>query len=211
MLNSRRPRAGSLSWPSPCRTILARLVLGEHLDARRLLGLGLGMAGLVALGWPLVLAGEVSLGLVLAFLAAMCWAAGTVLLKRFPSEASPLAFATWQLVIGAGCAAAGMLVFEGVPTTRSFNPATLLAFSYHAVLGQALATVLWFEVVTKIPASTAALGTLTVPAVGVASAMLILGERPSIADHIGLALIMAAASTVLLPNRRADATREART
>jgi hypothetical protein len=91
------------------------------------------------------------------------------------------------------------------------HPATLLAFSYHAVLGQALATVLWFEVVTKIPASTAALGTLTVPAVGVASAMLILGERPSIADHIGLALIMAAASTVLLPNRRADATREART
>jgi drug/metabolite transporter (DMT)-like permease len=75
----------------------------------------------------------------------------------------------------------------------------LAAFAYHALLGQALATVLWFEVITKIPAGTAALGALIVPAVGVASAMLLLGERPALADYVGLALIMAAASTVLLP------------
>ena len=180
-------------------TILARFVLGERLDRGRLVGLWLGVAGLVALGWPLVRAGELSLGLLLAFLAAMCWAAGTVLLKRFPSEATPLAFAAWQLAIGAACAAAGMLVFEGLPARGALGPATLLAFSYHALLGQALATVLWFEVVTKIPASTAALGTLTVPAVGVASAILILGERPTVPDLVGLALIMAAAGAVLLP------------
>jgi drug/metabolite transporter (DMT)-like permease len=54
----------------------------------------------VALGWPLVVAGEVSVGLLLALLAAMCWAAGTIFLKRFPTEATLLAFATWQLIIG---------------------------------------------------------------------------------------------------------------
>src|SRR5918993_2458750 len=37
-------------------TILARLVLGERLDPRRVLGLALGIAGLIALGWPLVVA-----------------------------------------------------------------------------------------------------------------------------------------------------------
>ena len=37
------------------------------------------------------------------------------------------------------------------------------------------------------------------PAIGVASAMLLLGEKPALADYVGLALIMAAASTVLLP------------
>jgi drug/metabolite transporter (DMT)-like permease len=184
-------------------TVLARLILGERLDQRRLLGLALGIAGLVALGWPLVVAGELSFGLLLAFLAAISWAAGTVLLKRFPSEATPLAFATWQLIIGAACAIAGMLIFEG-PMVWSLSAPTLLAFAYHAVLGQALATVLWFEVVTRIPASIAALGTLLVPAVGVASAMLILGEQPSAADHIGLALIVAAASTVLLPSSGAS-------
>jgi hypothetical protein len=41
-------------------------------------------------------------------------AAGTVFLKRLPTEATPLAFATWQLIIGGGLFAAGMLLFEGV-------------------------------------------------------------------------------------------------
>ena len=63
---------------------------------------------------------------------------------------------------------------------------------------------LWFEVVTKIPAGTAALGTLTMPVVGVASAMLLPGERPTFPDLVGLELIVAAASTVVLPSRRAD-------
>jgi drug/metabolite transporter (DMT)-like permease len=184
-------------------TILARLVLGERLDPRRVLGLALGIAGLIALGWPLVVAGEFSFGLLLALLAALCWAAGTIFFKRFPSEATPLAFATWQLLIGAGCAAAGMLLVEGLPAPRAFSAPTVLAFAYHALLGQALATVLWFEVVTRIPAGTAALGTLTVPAVGVASATIFLGERPTPADLAGLVLIVAAASTVLLPGRRA--------
>jgi drug/metabolite transporter (DMT)-like permease len=179
--------------------IFARLVLGEPLDQRRLLGLAFGIAGLLALAWPLLLRGELSLGLLLALAAAFCWAAGTVLLKRFPSEAAPLAFATWQLLIGAACVMVGMLLFEGLPTIRALDRSTLIAFSYHAFLGQALATALWFEVVTKIPAGTAALGTLIVPAVGVASAMLLLGEKPALADYVGLALIMAAASTVLLP------------
>ena len=193
-------RIAVVAFTMPVWAIMfARVVLGEPLDRRRLLGLTLGVAGLVALAWPLMLAGQLSLGLLLAFAAAFCWAAGTVLLKKFPSEATPLAFATWQLVIGAACVVVGMLLFEGLPTIRGLQRSTIIAFSYHALLGQALATALWFEVVTKVSAGTAALGTLIVPAVGVASAMLLLGERPTAADYVGLALIMAAASTVLLP------------
>jgi drug/metabolite transporter (DMT)-like permease len=199
-------RIAVVVWTMPIwATIFARFVLGERIDARRILGLALGIAGLVALGWPLVLAGEVSVGLILAFLAAMCRAAGTVFLKRFPTDATPLAFAAWQLIIGAGVVATGMLLFEGVPVPRPLSTPTLIAFAYHAVLGQALSTVLWFEILTKIPAGTAALGTLTVPAVGVASAMLFLGERPTVPDLVGLVLIVAAASTVVLPSRRPGA------
>jgi drug/metabolite transporter (DMT)-like permease len=86
-----------------------------------------------------------------------------------------------------------------MPHTLSYP--TLLAFTYHALLGQALATAVWFEIVTRIPAGIAALGTLLVPAVGVATAMLFLGERPSATDFIGLALIIAAMSSVLLRRR----------
>ena len=183
-------------------TILAWLFLGEPLDRRRLAGLALGIAGPASLARPLVVAGDVSIGLALALIASLCWAGGTVLMKRFPSETSALAFATWQVVIGAVCVAAGMLVFEGVGTPHALSYPTLIAFAYHALLGQALATAVWFEIVSKIPAGIAALGTLLVPAVGVATAMLFLGERPTASDFIGLALIVAAMGSVLVRRRR---------
>src|SRR4051812_38781023 len=48
------------------------------------------------------------------------------------------------------------------------------------------------------PATTATLGVLSAPAVGVVASMLVLGERPSIHDIIGFVLILAAAAYVLL-------------
>jgi drug/metabolite transporter (DMT)-like permease len=93
-------------------------------------------------------------------------------------------------------------MLEGLSIPRSLSTPTLLAFAYHALLGQALATAVWFEVVTKIPAGIAALGTLIVPSIGVLGAVLMLGERPTAADYLGLAFIMAAASAVLIPARR---------
>jgi drug/metabolite transporter (DMT)-like permease len=180
-------------------TIFARVLLGELLDRRRVVGLILGISGLAALAWPLIRAGQFSIGFFLALFSAACWASGTVLMKRFPLRSPPLTFAIWQLGVGAFCVTVGMLVFEGLPTVGPLRTSTMLAFAYHALLGQALATVVWFEVVTKIPAGIAALGTLMVPAIGVLSATLLLGERPTAADYTGLILIMAAAATVLLP------------
>ena len=183
-------------------TVFARMFLGERFDRRRIAGMLLGIAGLLALAWPLIVAGQVSIGLGFALMSAACWAAGTVLMKRFPLDAPPLTFATWQLFIGGICVTVGMVLFEGWPALRPLGTPTLVAFAYHALLGQALATVLWFEVVTKVPAGIAALGTLMVPAIGVMSATLLLGERPTLPDYVGLLFIMAASSTVLLPARR---------
>src|SRR6185312_13277354 len=62
----------------------------------------------------------------------------------------------------------------------------------------AFAYLLWFEIVRRLPATTASLGVLSAPAVGVIASMLVLGERPSIHDIIGFVLILAAAACVLL-------------
>ncbi len=192
-------------------TLFARLVLGEPLDRRRLAGLALGIAGLASLGLPLLRAGQLSLGLLWALLGGMSWAAGTIVTKRFPVAAPPLAIAAWQLLIGALFAALGMLAFEGVPVPRPLGGATMLALAYHILLAQAFAYFLWFEIVARIPAGIASLGMLIVPAVGVSGAMAFLGERPSAADLLGLALIIAAAAAVLLPPRPARAAAPART
>jgi drug/metabolite transporter (DMT)-like permease len=114
--------------------------------------------------------------------------------------APPLTIAAWQLLIGAGAAGIGMLLFEGVPRPHPLGNATIVALVYHVLLAQALAYVLWFESIIRIPAGVASLGTLMVPAFGVLGAMLFLGERPTPTDYFGLVFIVAAAATVLLPS-----------
>ena len=92
-----------------------------------------------------------------------------------------------------------MLVFEGLPRALPMRTETWLAFGYHVLFAQALAYLVWFEMVSRVSAGAASLGTLMVPAVGFLSAMAILGERPSWTDGFGLVLVVAAAATVMRP------------
>jgi drug/metabolite transporter (DMT)-like permease len=195
-------RAAIVTYTMPIwTTLFARIFLGERFDRKRVTGVALGGIGLMALGWPLVSRGQLSIGLIFALLGGISWAAGTVVMKRWPIAASPLAIAAWQLLIGSACCAVGMLIFEGVPAAQPLSRETLLAIVYHVLLAQALGYVLWFEIVARLPAGISALGTLIAPAVGVLGAMLFIGERPTVADYFGLALIIAAAASVLLPSR----------
>ena len=200
-------RAVIITFTMPVWTVLfARLILGETLDRPRIAGLGLGVAGLISLGWPLIAAGELSHGLVLALLAGMSWALGTVLIKRFPVAAPPVTITAWQLVAGALVAGIGMLVFEpeviaGSIRWRELQGRTWAALGYHILFSQALAYLIWYRLLARLPAGTISLSMLLVPAIGVISSILVLGERPGMADLIGLVLMTAAAAAVNLPWR----------
>lgn len=201
-------RAVIVTYTQPIWTVIfARLMLGERLDRRRAAGLGFGTLGLVALGWPLIGAGTFSLGLVLALLAGMSWALGTVLTKRFPVTTPPVTVAAWQLVGGAAAAFAGMVLFEPETLTQGIDWAglktiTWLALAHHILLSQAVAYALWYGLLARMPAGTVSLSMLVVPAIGVVSSVLILGESPTLTDLAGLALMTAAAGAVNLPARR---------
>lgn len=197
-------RAAILTFTMPIwATLLARFVLREAFDGRRLAGLALGIAGLLCLGLPLIAAGQLSLGLMLALLAAVSWALGTIVTKRWPVAAPALVIAAWQLLIGGLVAGVGMLVFEGLPVLRLLSPRVVAALGFHIIGAQALAYFLWFTVVARLPAGIASLGTLMVPAVGVLGSVLLLGERPTPTDWLGLALVVAASGAIMIPARRA--------
>jgi drug/metabolite transporter (DMT)-like permease len=197
-------RAAIVTYTMPIWAIaLARPILGERLDAARWLSVGLGVAGLLLLALPVWQAGPVPLGMVFSLAAGWCWAAGTVFTKRFPIAGAPLAVTAWQLTVGALLAGAGMLWFEGLPDPKWLSAEATLALAFHVVLAQAAAYFIWFEVVARLPAGVAALGSLAVPVVGVSSAMALLGERPSGFDLAGFALILAAATVALRAGRRA--------
>jgi drug/metabolite transporter (DMT)-like permease len=73
------------------------------------------------------------------------------------------------------------------------------------VVGSGASYLLWFEIVRRLPAITASLAVLSVPVVGIVASILMLGERPTLADCIGFALIFAAATCVLMaPGVRAS-------
>lgn len=195
-------RAAIVAYTMPVwAAILAWAILGERFDRRRLSGLALGMGGLAALGLPLLQQGTLSWGLLLALLGGFSWAAGTVLMKRFRIDAPALTIAAWQLLLGAVAAGIGMLAFEGLPRPEPLATRTIVALLYHVILAQALAYYLWFELVPRLPAGVATIGTLMAPAVGVLGATTILGERPTATDILGLVLVVAAAATILLPAR----------
>ena len=75
----------------------------------------------------------------------------------------------------------------------------VLALVYNAVLASGLAWLMWSYVVENVPANVAGLSSLAVPIAGIGFAWVLLGERPSLAESIGIALI---ASALLLVNLR---------
>ncbi|NPD17051.1 DMT family transporter [Xinfangfangia sp. D13-10-4-6] len=201
-------RAVIVTFTMPFWTVLfARIILGERLDQRRRIALAVGGAGLICLGWPLIMAGSFGYGLMLALLAGISWALGTVVLKRFPVTAPPMTVTAWQLLAGALAALCGVALFEpavlreGLDLTALHAP-TWGGLAHHILFSQALAYLLWYALLARMPAGRVSLATLPVPAIGSISSVLLLGERPTPADVLGLILLTLGAAIVMLPARQ---------
>jgi drug/metabolite transporter (DMT)-like permease len=191
-------RVTILSYTMPIwAAAMARPILGERLDRTRLVALILCIGGIAVLVYPLAGAG-VPAGILLSLGGAVTWAAGTVYLKWARIEADPLAIAAWQVGVALAVVSAGLPIFEGTPHVSQAHLSSILALTFSGLVGSGIAYLLWFDIVRRLPASTASLGALSVPVVGVAASAVMLGERPTVADLIGFALILAAATCVIL-------------
>ena len=176
-------------------TLLARLFLDERLDAWRSSALLIGVGGLVVLFWPL-LADGLPVGALYALGSAVSWAAGTVYLKWARIKGHPIAITAWQLVAGTIAVAIGLLI-DGGEIGADIRLSSMAGLLYSTFVGTALAYLLWFQAIAQLPASTAGLGTLLVPVIGVVASMLLLGDRPTAHDLIGFGLIFVAALCAL--------------
>ena len=190
-------------------TLLALPILRERLTTTRTLALLLCIAGMAVLIYPLAVLG-VPVGMLLASGAAATWAAGTVYLKWAKLDCEPMAIAVWQVVIGFLVLAALLPVFEGSLQLTQAHIGPILALIFAGVVGSGISNFLWFDIVRRLPATTASLGILSSPVIGVISSMLILGERPTPTDIIGFALIFASSACVLLRPQDAEGTRQNR-
>ncbi len=177
--------------------VFSVLLLHERLDRLRTIALTLCVAGIVILVGPLFADGFPAFVLY-AFTGAVSWAFGTVYMKWQHVTVPPLANAAWQLLFGFCFLLAGTLIFEGVPRLWPISTSSILALAYIGLFGVGLAHFLWWSIVGRLSPLTASIGALLVPVVGVSASIVLLGERPTLADGIGFVLIFAAAASVLL-------------
>ncbi len=177
--------------------LLSAIFLGERLTARIVLALALGMGGVaVLLSSDFAALGARPLGFAFVLAAALSWAAGTVVTKRVAWPVGMAALAGWQLLIGLVPIAAIALATERF----AMHEASLEAWAgavYVLTLGLIVGYVLWFKVVSLFPASVGAIGTLVIPAIGVVSSALVLGEPVGWRELLALALVVSAVASVI--------------
>lgn len=184
-------------WVAP----ISAVILGERLTGWKLAGLATGLAGLLVL-----LGGEWSalekspLGVVLVLCAAISWAIGTVLIKKYPVPIPSVAFAGWQALIGGVPIVVLSALFES-HRWQMYSPLAWSTVIYNTLICLILCSWIWNRLVRELPAQVSGLSTLMIPVVGVFSSMLMLGERPGPAEFAALALIALALAATLKPQR----------
>jgi drug/metabolite transporter (DMT)-like permease len=197
-LTAATSRVTILAYTMPVWSVLlAWPILGERPNRVQAAALALCVVGLAVLVYPLAGNG-LPLGIILAALTAVSWAAGTVYLKWAHIDADVMGVASWQMTIAFVVITAFMFVFEGHLDVSGARTDGWLGIVWAGVIGNGVAYALWFPAARRLSAVAASVGVLAVPVIGVVQAFLILGEVPTVPDMTGFALIFAASALVLL-------------
>nr|WP_281417378.1 DMT family transporter [Plastoroseomonas hellenica] len=171
--------------------IFAWPVLGERPTARRLIALAIGFAGVAVLmlGHGIEIGLAKLPGVLFASGAALLFAIGTVVTKRWPVTMPPLAGAAWQVGIGCVPLMALSLAFEAVDPA-SVPASRWLLLAYAALVPLCICYAGWFAALRRLPASVASVGTLMAPVVGVIASATALGEPFGAREVLALVLTL---------------------
>ena len=183
--------------------VLAWLLIGERLSRARAAGLGLGVLGLVVIFNPLAFDwsdGRAIAGNAALLVAAFLWGLSIVHNRAHAWQSTPFQLAPWQALLAAAILSAIAGLVEGTPVV-DWNATSVALLLFAGIPGTALAY--WAAAVSSsdLPASTTSLGLLGVPAVSVVVALLLLGEQPTLALIIALALILTGVAVGMLGSK----------
>lgn len=194
-------RSAILAYTMPIwATLIAIVVLDEKLNKRKIVGLALGMLGMVVLlGDDIRHIRSTPTGALMILCAAMMWACGTVLLRKWKPPIPQNTLSGWMMFLGWVPLAVAAPFFETHPASYLLHlkPATWFAILYNIFLAGTLAHWAWFTLARTLPVAVSSLSSLPVPVVGVFAGMLFLGERPGPSEFIALALVLSSLFAVL--------------
>jgi drug/metabolite transporter (DMT)-like permease len=168
--------------------LLAWPILGERIRGPQWLAAISTLAGLLLIIEPW----NMHTSLFSKFLgvtAALCWAIGTVLIKRLRARqpVDLLSLTAWQMLLGAVPLILLAFIIPEHPTTWSAAYIGILVFM--SLISTAMCWWLWITLLDRVPAWEASLSVLGTPVVAIVSARLTLGEDFTFGEAMGILLI----------------------
>jgi len=175
--------------------VFAWPMLGERIQGAGWLAVVLAACGVLLILEPWG-ARTSLLAKLLAVAAGVCWALGVVISKRLHNRhpVDVFNFSFWQMALGL----LPMLAVAYAAHTRPIQwtgqfIALVLSLG---VVATASGWMAWFYVLRSLPAGTTSMSSLGVPVVALLASAAQLGERPTPAEWLGMALIAAALALV---------------
>jgi drug/metabolite transporter (DMT)-like permease len=193
-------RAAILGFTMPVWTVvLAVAFTGERMTPRVAFSAvcALAAVGLLSAQELSALAGK-PLGVLWMQCAALCWATGTLLMRRVPLSMPTEAVTIWMMVVGSASFWIIAPLAEPVPDFARFSAGMWASLAYGVFLNFGYAQIIWFGMARDLPPTASAFSVMAVPLVGLLGAAAIVGEVPRPWDYAAaLAIVLAIASAVL--------------
>jgi drug/metabolite transporter (DMT)-like permease len=167
-----------MSWP----------ILGERIRGSQWLAAASTLGGLMLIIEPWNMHSDL-FGKFLGVMAALSWAVGTILIKRYRAQLPTdlLALTFWQMLLGAiPLTILAVLVPE---RATQWAPQFISILAFVSVVSLAGCWLLWLYILNRLPAWEASLSVLGTPVVAILSSRLMMGEAFKPTEIAGIVLI----------------------
>lgn len=186
-------------------TLFNWLLFGERPGRSLALAIVLGALAVGALMLPTLLApgpisGRTLGGFGWGLLAAIGWAAGTLVLKRAAIRVPAPVLTGWQLLI----ASVPIVIIAVVRGDHQYfmpTPTTIAAVTYITLMPMVIGNICWFRIVDLLPANVAGLSSILVPIVAMISGAIVLGEPLGPLQWLAMALSTSAITIAMRAQR----------
>lgn len=195
-----------LQSSAPFTVLLGVLLTRERLTGARAFGVAVAVAGLTIVGSQR-LGGATWWPFLLTLLGGLGWAIGNIA-SRQAKPPNPLHLTLWMSVVPPVPMLALSLAVEGPDriaqafATSGGAWGAWVGLAYTVVLGTVVGSGIWTWLMARHPASTVAPFSMLVPVVGLSTAWLVLGERPTAVELAGGAVVVAGVLLTTATRRR---------